>query len=193
MPVIHHIGYVVVDLRSGVEAFARDFGAGPFFVMEHLEFDEVTYQGGPAVYDHSSGFGAWGPILVELTQVHDAQPAGLAGALTAPGAGIGHVAWLADDLDAEVQRLQAAGSVRSTPAGPARRRPSGSTAGRRSATRSRCCSAATRSSASTPWSARRPRAGTAPSPTGSCTRRRHDRGPRPRVRPRRRERGDRRP
>ena len=43
---------------------------------------------------------AWGPILVELTQVHDAQPAGLAAALVAPGAGVGHVAWLADSLDA---------------------------------------------------------------------------------------------
>ena len=106
---IHHVGYVVEDLRSGIEAFARDFGAGPFFVMEHLEFDEVTFEGGPAVYDHSSGFGAWGPILVELTEVHDAQPAGLAAALTAPGAGIGHVAWLADDLEAETARLEAVG------------------------------------------------------------------------------------
>jgi hypothetical protein len=109
MPVIHHVGYVVDDLRSGIEAFARDFGAGPFYVMEHLPFDEVTFEGGAAVYDHSSGFGAWGSILVELTEVHDARPAGLAAALTAPGAGIGHIAWLADDLDAEVQRLQAAG------------------------------------------------------------------------------------
>jgi catechol 2,3-dioxygenase-like lactoylglutathione lyase family enzyme len=109
MPVIHHVGYVVEDLRSGIDAFARDFAAGPFFVMEHLEFDEVTYDGGPAVYDHSSGFGAWGPILVELTEVHDAHPPGLAAALTAPGAGIGHVAWLADDLEAETARLRAAG------------------------------------------------------------------------------------
>ncbi len=106
---IHHVGYVVEHLRAGVERFAHDTGAGPFFAMEHIAFDEVTYDGGPAVYDHSSAFGAWGPILVELTQVHDAQPAGLAAALTAPGAGVGHVAWLADDLDAETARLEAAG------------------------------------------------------------------------------------
>ena len=81
---IHHVGYVVEDLRAGIERFARDFGAGPFFVIEHIAFDEVTFEGAPAVYDHSSAFGAWGPILVELTQVHDAQPAGLADALTRP-------------------------------------------------------------------------------------------------------------
>jgi hypothetical protein len=107
--VIHHLGYVVEDLRAGVERFAADFGAGPFFVMEHIEFEEVTYRGEPAVYDHSSGFGQWGPILVELTQVHDARPAGLRDALVTPGRGIGHVAWLADDLEQETARLRAAG------------------------------------------------------------------------------------
>lgn len=106
---IHHLGYVVEDLRVGVERFAATFGAGPFFVMEHLEFDAVTYDGGPAIYDHSSGFAAWGPILVELTQVHDAQPQGLRDALAKPGSGVGHVAWLADDLEAETARLQSAG------------------------------------------------------------------------------------
>jgi hypothetical protein len=109
MPVIHHVGYVVEDLRAGVERFARDFGAGPFFAMEHIAFDEVTFEGGPAVYDHSSAFGQWGPVIVEITHIHDAQPAGLREALTRPGEGIGHVAWLADDLAAETARLEAAG------------------------------------------------------------------------------------
>jgi hypothetical protein len=109
VPEIHHVGYVVEDLRSGVERFARDVGAGPFFGMEHLVFDEVTYEGGPALYDHSSAFGAWGPILVELTQVHDAQPAAFRAALVRPGEGIGHVAWMAPSLSEETARLQALG------------------------------------------------------------------------------------
>jgi catechol 2,3-dioxygenase-like lactoylglutathione lyase family enzyme len=109
LPPIHHVGYAVEELEAGIERFAATFGAGPFFVMEHIEFQTVTYAGEPAVYDHSSGFGRWGPILVELTQVHDAQPAGLRSALTRPGGGLGHVAWLADDLEAETARLTAAG------------------------------------------------------------------------------------
>lgn len=104
-----HIGYVVDDLRAGVERFARTFGAGPFFGMEHLEFDEVTFEGEPALYDHSSAFGAWGEVIVELTQVHDAQPAGLRDALVAPGGGVGHIGWLADSLEDEVARLTALG------------------------------------------------------------------------------------
>lgn len=109
IPAIHHIGYVVDDLRSGAERFAATLGAGPFLGLEHIEFEEVTFEGEPAVYDHSSAFGQWGPIIVELTQVYDAQPAGLRDSLVAPGAGIGHVAWLADSLEDEVERLRTLG------------------------------------------------------------------------------------
>jgi hypothetical protein len=108
-PQIHHLGYVVDDLRTGVKRFADDLGAGPFFVMEHIVFDEVTYLGDTARYDHSSGFGQWGPILVELTQVHDAQPAGLREQFASPGSGVGHVAWLTDSLENETERLESLG------------------------------------------------------------------------------------
>jgi hypothetical protein len=105
----HHIGYVVEDLRSGVRRFAEATGAGPFYGMEHIAFDQVTYRGEPAAYDHSSAFGRWGPILIELTEVHDARPEGLRDALVGPAAGVGHVAWLAQSLEDEVARLEAGG------------------------------------------------------------------------------------
>ncbi len=109
LPPIHHLGYVVESLHQDVPRFAAATGAGPFFAMEHIPFDEVTYKGERALYDHSSAFGAWGPILVELTQVHDVQPAGLRDSLVAPGGGVGHLAWLADSLEDEVARLEATG------------------------------------------------------------------------------------
>jgi catechol 2,3-dioxygenase-like lactoylglutathione lyase family enzyme len=106
---IHHVGYVVDDLPAAIERFTAGFGAGPFRVIEHVPLEHVTFEGAPAVYDHSTAFARWGPIVVELSQVHRAEPAGLAAALTAPRAGIGHVAWLADDLEAETARLEAVG------------------------------------------------------------------------------------
>lgn len=112
IPRIHHIGYVVADLGRDVPYFAAATGAGPFFAMEHIVFDEVTYRGEPAAYDHSSAFGQWGPIVVELTQVHDAQPPGLRDALVGARADlgrVGHVAWLAESLEDEVARLEHAG------------------------------------------------------------------------------------
>jgi len=35
------------------DAVAR-FGAGPFYLPEHMDFEEVTFRGEPAVFDHSS-------------------------------------------------------------------------------------------------------------------------------------------
>ena len=109
LPPIHHVGYVVEDLGRDVPRFATATGAGPFYAMAHIVFDEVTYLGEPAVYDHSSAFGQWGPILVELTQVHDARPDGLRHSLVGAGEGVGHVAWLADSLEAETARLSTLG------------------------------------------------------------------------------------
>ncbi len=109
LPRLHHVGYVVESLHRDAARFAETFGAGPFFAMEHIAFDEVTYRGGPATYDHSSAFGRWGEIIVELTEVHEARPAGLRDALIAPGGGIGHVAWLAASLQEETDRLCALG------------------------------------------------------------------------------------
>ncbi len=108
---LHHIGYVVDDLPAAAERFAGRFGAGPFFAFEHIVFEEVTYKSEPAVYDHSSAFGQCGPIIVELTQMYDARPAGLADSLVKPGGGVGHVGWLTDTLADEVARLEAAGLV----------------------------------------------------------------------------------
>jgi len=44
--------------KADLERFTRDFGAGPFTVLDHIAFDEVTFEGAPAVYDHSSAFAA---------------------------------------------------------------------------------------------------------------------------------------
>jgi catechol 2,3-dioxygenase-like lactoylglutathione lyase family enzyme len=106
---IHHIGYVVEDLQAAIPQAIATLGTGPFFLIEHMTFDETTYNGGPAEYDHSSGFAALpGGLLVELTQVHGAQPPELREAL-GDSTGVGHVGYVVDDQAAEVARLEAQG------------------------------------------------------------------------------------
>ena len=59
-------------------------------------------------FDHSAAFAAWGPLVLELAQVHDIDD-GLAAAYgVAPGA-MSHVSWIVDDLAAEHDRLVALG------------------------------------------------------------------------------------
>ncbi len=107
---IHHLGFHVPDLRDAIDTWATVYGAGPFYVLEHVAFDECSSRGNPAVYDHSSAFGQWGAVPVELQQVHDVRPAELALRLAADArAAVNHVGVTADDPAAESARLESLG------------------------------------------------------------------------------------
>ena len=102
---IHHLGYWVEDLATGIEQFSGELGVGPFAVHDHVTFAQFHMDGrDEVVFDHSAAFAAWGSIVIELGQVHEIDPhlAALMG--TTPGT-VSHVSWLAPDLDVERERL----------------------------------------------------------------------------------------
>jgi hypothetical protein len=75
MTSLHHIGYWVYDLDAAMKQWSQDLGVGPFHVIEHVTFEsfvltvgERTYD--DVVFDHAAAFAAWGPVVVELNQVH---------------------------------------------------------------------------------------------------------------------------
>jgi catechol 2,3-dioxygenase-like lactoylglutathione lyase family enzyme len=125
MPPFHHIGYWVSDLDEAVDTAVRTLGVGPFLVHPHVRFQSFTLQDGtqiddPAYFDHTAAFAAWGPIVLELGQVHSAEPAlaeayGLAGEPARAATGVlrasrvGHVSWIVGDLEAESERLEQLG------------------------------------------------------------------------------------
>jgi Glyoxalase/Bleomycin resistance protein/Dioxygenase superfamily len=120
---VHHLGYVVDDLQSAAQRLADTTGAGPFLLIEHVPLVDATYLGKPCRYDHSTAFAQWGPIIVEISQIHAAEPAGLRDFMTSGRhPAIGHVAWLVEDLEGESARLDAAGMpvVHSGSSGPVR-------------------------------------------------------------------------
>ncbi len=106
---LHHLGYYVDDLEEAVHRSVRDLGIGPFLRHEHITFDEFTCADGvasaePVVFDHSAAVAAWGPLVLEVAQVHEIDD-GLARAYrVAPGV-VSHVSWVVDDLAAERARL----------------------------------------------------------------------------------------
>lgn len=114
MTALHHIGYWIDDLQEGVARAIRDLGIGPFLVHEHITFDSwdtdpsVAVAPGPIRFDHTAAFAAWGPVVIELGQVHDIDPALAAAYQVAPGA-VSHVSWVVDDLAVEAERLVALG------------------------------------------------------------------------------------
>jgi hypothetical protein len=102
------VAYAVGDVAAAAEQWARRTGAGPFLVRHHPSAVAIDAAGDAAVFDHSSAYGQWGAVQVELVQVHTTTSASLADVVpTAPG--LHHVAWFTDDLRVEQRRLTALG------------------------------------------------------------------------------------
>jgi hypothetical protein len=101
------IAYCVVNAREEATRFANLYGAGPFFLREHADVRDVVYGQRPGVYDHSFAVGCWGSLVVELVQIHCADPP------IAPRRSdttvLHHVAFWVGDEHATSARLEAAG------------------------------------------------------------------------------------
>ena len=53
------IAYAVVDVFEVAEKWAQEFGAGPFFIAEHIPVTNVLLRGAPEVLDISAAYGQW--------------------------------------------------------------------------------------------------------------------------------------
>ena len=99
------IAYAVDDAREAASQWAKDFGAGPFFLAEHIPVTNVVHRGKPGVFDHTSAYGQWGNVMVELVQDHGTGPSAIRD-LYAPGeTGLHHVAYFVADLDEATAEL----------------------------------------------------------------------------------------
>ncbi len=105
---IVQIAYAVDDLETAARRWASRVGAGPFFVRRHFALASATHAGAPAVFDHSSAYGQWGAVQVELVHVHSAEPASLA-AIVRRAPGIHHVAWFVPSFAGEQERVERLG------------------------------------------------------------------------------------
>jgi hypothetical protein len=103
------IAYAVPDAEAAAKAWVRDFGAGPFFVRSHIALVDVIHRGRPGTFDHTSAYGQWGSLMVELVvdHGHDGSPIR---DVYAPGeTGLHHLAFVVDDLDETIKTLVASG------------------------------------------------------------------------------------
>lgn len=105
-PIIQ-ICWLVDDMEKAARRWIELMGAGPFFLIRHIEFEELTYMGKPSTLDQSSAVGQWGPIQVELFEQHCNSPAGFRDYFS-PGQ-IQHVTWAVDNFDEETRRLEGMG------------------------------------------------------------------------------------
>lgn len=97
------IAYVVPDLDAAIAWWSATSGAGPFFVNEHIPLQKVRVFGRDGVFDHSSAYGQWGEVMLELVQDHTPGPSPIT------ALGLHHLAFFVDGLDVFSTGLSAAG------------------------------------------------------------------------------------
>jgi glyoxalase/bleomycin resistance protein/dioxygenase superfamily protein len=99
------IAYFVADVRVAAMAWAQRFGAGPFFVAEHIALTSVVVRGLLSQLDHTSAYGWHGDLMVELVQQNCRTPS----IFSDRAYGLHHMAYFAADIDAELARLDRLG------------------------------------------------------------------------------------
>lgn len=93
-------GYAVYDWRSAAQHWFEVMGVGPFFLMEHIEFEWCTYRGEPADIDMSVAIAYTGGQQIELVQQHNDAPSIYTEYLAANEPGLQHMGVFVDDLQA---------------------------------------------------------------------------------------------
>jgi catechol 2,3-dioxygenase-like lactoylglutathione lyase family enzyme len=105
---IYQIGHVVTDLDAAIASRLRIARIGPWLVFRGVEM-EGTFRGEPTRVTIDVGLAWRGEVQIELIEVKSATPSPYQRADGSPLAGMHHLAWLVDDLDAAVAGATARG------------------------------------------------------------------------------------
>lgn len=109
---ICHLGFAVADIEQAVTDWVSTTGAGPFCRVGSgpLRLRDVTHDGQPAQWSHTTATGQCGELLIELFESHAAAPQSLSEQMGVGELGLHHVGWFAEDVWEESRRLQALGA-----------------------------------------------------------------------------------
>ena len=68
---ISQIAYHVSDIRTACKNMYLQFAAGPFIISENIELANGEHRGKKTQFVHSSAYGQWGNIMLELVKQED--------------------------------------------------------------------------------------------------------------------------
>ena len=103
------IAYFVANIRTSAQEMTNNFGAGPFFVSSRIELARGEHRGQEQKFLHSSAYGQWGDIMLELVQQDEEGPSPFRD-MYAPGEeGIHHGAVFVDSIVQTINDYQQRG------------------------------------------------------------------------------------
>ncbi len=101
---IFQSGFVVHDWREAAMHWSSVLGVGPFFLLDHIEFEWCEYRGQPVELDLSVALGYSGAYQVELIQQHNDVESIYTEFKRHHGTGLQHVGVMVEDIDAALAR-----------------------------------------------------------------------------------------
>ena len=108
---VRQLAYKVNDLEAAARAHHRQFGSGPFFMLRHIALASSVHRGVERPFDHSSAYGQWGGVMVELVVQHNPDDSGLHEMFPFGSGreGLHHAALFVDDLEGAIARFESDG------------------------------------------------------------------------------------
>jgi glyoxalase/bleomycin resistance protein/dioxygenase superfamily protein len=102
--------FVVPDIDYAMAQWMKGIGAGPFFILRHVDNLPIEYRGAPSTMDISVALGQAGPIHIELIQVHCDNPTVYTDMYPKGTGGFHHVGMIAKDIEAAIHAYEKSGS-----------------------------------------------------------------------------------
>jgi catechol 2,3-dioxygenase-like lactoylglutathione lyase family enzyme len=96
------IAYFVTDIEASAREMGQRFGAGPFYLIRRIELASALHRERSCRFVHSSAYGQWGGVMLELVQQDEEGPSPFRD-LFAPGQqGLHHLAFFVPDLQSAI-------------------------------------------------------------------------------------------
>jgi len=112
---IVQIAYHVQDIRVAAEKMFIRFGAGPFVISENIELAEGEHRGAKTQFVHSSAYGQWGSVMVELVKQEDSSTqTPFREMFAAHEEGLHHTAIIVEDFRQAVEHFESGGMALAT-------------------------------------------------------------------------------
>lgn len=105
---LDQIGYLVSNIEESAGRWQRHFGLGPWTVFRNVSM-QGRYRGEPVTVTMDVGLAYQGSVQIELIQVTNSSPSPYRDAEGRALKGMHHIAWVVEDLEQAVVRLQAGG------------------------------------------------------------------------------------
>ncbi len=108
---VFQLAYVPADFDGALKFWIETMGAGPFWALDHVQLENLRYEGAPSDVDFSMVIGYWGELQIELIRQHNDAPSIYKSWRDAGSEGLHHVCILVDDM-AHARKVCAAAGAR---------------------------------------------------------------------------------